>query len=586
MVLTMAMLAPAAHADWPVYGRDVFHSGRAEGKLDAPLAVAWKFASRPYYGLPQGSPPTVNEGSPIVIGNTIYFASRDRLYALDSSSGAMKWRYPSGSEAASTMRSTPTYADGVLYVGANDGNLYALDAETGSQKWIFRTTGSLRSHPVVVKSSPNDPGMVIFGSDDDNLYAISTTGDQVLWKYSDARGDIASALAYSAEDGLVYFIGSDLMLHAVNVATGKRKWATRVPVAQLNVSPVIYEDRIFMPAGTAVHTYRRRTGTSTVISFRGANEVETDISTTPIVTADPASPGNVNAGLLYFGDRNGNFYCGTFKGERRWKVRLDGRAIAMPVLTDDVLYVGTERAFVYALSAKDGSILWAYRSEAPRDYQAQFGHHDISAPLIVDNNRLLVLGDDGTLTCFTSDAIDANPPFIATPRPDRGTLMNGTPPLAASALIWDEGSGINPATVSVYLDGNQVQPAADPYWKRGGGISPGVTYDPLKRKVEMLTMPGRTGERVEPLENGRHTVRVQAADWAGNVASMEWSFTVDNSIPIRRRPTTTPTNRPGVGGYGYGASPGAPGAFPGARPVPQTRPGVGTRGRAPAGRRG
>src|SRR5207237_9432327 len=115
----------------------------------SPLSGPWEFASRPYFGLDQNTTPTVNSGSPIVIGDTIYFASRDRLYAIDRASGEMKWRYPSGNEQTQSIRSTPTYSDGVLFFGAGDSNLYAVDAGTGSQLWVFRTAGNVRSHPLV-----------------------------------------------------------------------------------------------------------------------------------------------------------------------------------------------------------------------------------------------------------------------------------------------------------------------------------------------------------------------------------------------------------------------------------------------------
>src|SRR5262245_40175350 len=102
----IVLLAPAgARADWMTYGRDYSHSGRVNETLQAPLGVLWKFASRPYYQLRQGAPATVNQGSPIVVGNTIYFASRDRLYGVDRASGELKWRYPSGDETATTIRS-------------------------------------------------------------------------------------------------------------------------------------------------------------------------------------------------------------------------------------------------------------------------------------------------------------------------------------------------------------------------------------------------------------------------------------------------------------------------------------------------
>jgi outer membrane protein assembly factor BamB len=567
VVAAFAALAPtAAHAQWLTYGRDYSHSGRTDETLQAPLAILWEFASRPYYGLAPNAPPTVNAGSPIVLGDTIYFASRDRLYAIDRASGEMKWRYPSGTEPAASIRSTPVYSDGVLYVGANDGNLYAVDANTGSQIWIFRTTGSIRSHPVVIKSSASDPGLVIFGSDDDTLYAIHAKTGDVAWKNTDARADIASALLYDDASGFVYYVASDMQLHGVRASDGKQKWANRTPVSPLNVSPVIYEQRLYMPAGNSVYAFRLNTGARTVTAFLGqGNEIEADISTTPIITADPEG---TSQGLIYFGDRNGNFYCGTLKGQRRWKQRLDARASAMPVLAGKTRDVGTEKGFVYGLNAADGSILWSCRSEAPRDYQARFRFHNISAPLVADRGQLLVLGDDGTLTCFTADAVDATPPTIVGPRPDRSANINGSPPVTVSAYLWDVGSGINPATVAVYLDSEPMAPSDEPYYRRGSSTKTGVVYDPIDKRVEYSTPAGATGQRAEPLREGRHTVKIEAADWKGNASSLEWSFTVDNRLPVRKRPTT-PGATPGSAGYGrYNSGGGNSGGFPGGPGVP------------------
>jgi outer membrane protein assembly factor BamB len=399
-------------------------------------------------------------------------------------------------------------------------------------------------------------------------------------------------LAYSPDDGLIYFIASDLQIHAVNASSGKRKWLDRTPISPLNVSPVLFEQRLYIPAGNSIYRFSLKNGTKSIISYVGPNELEADISTTPIITTDPLAGGAANSGLTYFGDKAGNFYCMTFKGERRWKTRLDARAQAMPVLVGNVLYVGTEKGFVYALDIEKGGVLWAYRGEAPRDHQVQFQYYNITAPLVADNGQLLVLGDDGTLTCFTPDAIDANAPVISIIQPVRGTVMNGTPPLAMSAYIWDEGSGINPATVAVYLDNQPMELSTEPYYKRGSASRPGVSFDPLKRRVDCTIAAGPTGERVSPLANGRHTVRIQGADWKGNLSTLEWTFTVDNTLPVRRIRTTpnnrTPT-RPGYGTPGAGV-PGAPGAYSGGYPgaaggVPgQPRPG-GTSGRGPAGRR-
>jgi glucose dehydrogenase len=58
-------------------------------------------------------------------------------------------------------------ANGIVYVGSNDGGVYALDAATGKVLWKVLTVGA-------VDSSPEESnGVVYVGSDDKSVYAIS-----------------------------------------------------------------------------------------------------------------------------------------------------------------------------------------------------------------------------------------------------------------------------------------------------------------------------------------------------------------------------------------------------------------------------
>jgi outer membrane protein assembly factor BamB len=68
----------------------------------------------------------------------VYASSEDHnVYALDASTGALVWKYPTGD----VMLGSPTVANGVLYVGSNDNNVYALDAKTGAKLWTYATAG-------------------------------------------------------------------------------------------------------------------------------------------------------------------------------------------------------------------------------------------------------------------------------------------------------------------------------------------------------------------------------------------------------------------------------------------------------------
>jgi outer membrane protein assembly factor BamB len=549
------------HASWLVYGGSPQHTGVATEALPAPLSVSWKHSTDYQKD---------NTASPIVAGDMVYFVSKDRVYAVRSDSGELVWKSPSGDQPGTTQyRSTPVLANGTLFVGNSDGGMYALDARTGAQKWKFVTGSTVRSHPLVLGN------VLYFGSDDDYFYAINATTAELLWKIH-ATDDVATAATLAGDsDELIYFASTDGHLYAVNRTTGRRKWSARTVGASGTNSPVAFQNRIFLAAGSQIFSFRSRTGSvDSLIPTTLAPE--SDITCTPVFTDDPS--GDPSRPVVMFGDRSGNFYC--YQQTRLiwkplWKQKLDGSITAMPVQAGNLVFVGAARSFVYALNAVDGTVQWRYHLEAPLDLRTKYKYFNINAPLVVADQRLYVLSDDGTLNVFGPDGIDVAGPVITQPRPARGTMVNGLPPYAFSAYLWDAGTGIKPESIVVKLDGKPMDPSKIQYNERRG-VKPGVVYDPVQRKVEYNSPRTEAGQVASALPNGRHVVQVEATDWKGNSSTLEWSFLVDNTLPVR--PRVQPGTQPGApgtpGGYGAPGAYGAPGGYgntgtPGQRPRPQ-----------------
>jgi len=87
------------------------------------------------------------------------------MYALGFG-GGLFWQYtPNGN-----IESSPAVANGVVYFGADDFNLYALDAGSGALLWNYTTGSPVKSSPAVAN------GVVYVGSDDGSLYAFGLTG--------------------------------------------------------------------------------------------------------------------------------------------------------------------------------------------------------------------------------------------------------------------------------------------------------------------------------------------------------------------------------------------------------------------------
>jgi len=98
------------------------------------------------------------------------------------------------------VSSSPTVANGVVYVGSDDGNLYAFNALTGgSPLWTFSTGTGIDASPTVVN------GVVYISSRDSYLYAINASTGSYLWKASTLYIGLNSSAAVAYE---VVYIGS------------------------------------------------------------------------------------------------------------------------------------------------------------------------------------------------------------------------------------------------------------------------------------------------------------------------------------------------------------------------------------------
>jgi outer membrane protein assembly factor BamB len=183
----------------------------------------------------------------IASDGTVYIASQDlNLYALDADNGAIIWSFPLGgkvdgslsinsdgsilvgldkgspngallainpdgtekwSKSTGRIFSSPTIANGTIYVGTKEGNnLLAIDASNGSDIWSFSAENIILSSPTIDKN-----GAIYFGSFDDNIYVLNPDGSE---KYKVNTGANVWSSAVIGDDGTIYIGGYDGKLHA------------------------------------------------------------------------------------------------------------------------------------------------------------------------------------------------------------------------------------------------------------------------------------------------------------------------------------------------------------------------------------
>jgi outer membrane protein assembly factor BamB len=547
-----AALAVPARADNLMFRGGTGLTGSYAEKISLPLAMNWRYttAFAPY-----------NTSSPAVAGDTVYFAGGNRVYAVSAESGSLKWQFPADQPLSTLIASSPAVVDNTVFFGALDGKLYALRSDSGKQIWAFDTRSTIGSSPTVVD------GVVYFGSGDGRVWGIDAkTGDPSgLWKGGlKSTDEITGAPAVA--NGFVYALSLDQNLHAIGSATAKERWQVRVPGSVLNKSPVAAGEYVYVANGPNIHCFSGRSGV-----MRWVQNLNSDVSVTPAVSDDGIFVVTNDGRVRSFDTRT---------GRPRWKVepKLDFDVVAPPMVTGGTVVIGTTEGGVYAVDGASGEIKWTYRLMPSSNNTDTIGQAaNIAAAPVISDGTVYVVSNDG-LSAFRSDATDSMAPIISDTEPDMGIVINGAPPIWFEAKIVDEGSGINPASVKISLDGVGIARRPE---GRENDDKPGYKFDIHDNVLEYQTIAPTGASTVVPLAEGKHTVTVTASDWMGNVATRSWSFTVDNSISrryVRKRDARAAQNRGGgmMGGPGGGkGSSGYPGGG--------GRGGGGRGGRGPGG---
>jgi hypothetical protein len=117
----------------------------------------WSYTTDPDESIVGGSSPTVVDG-------TVCIGSSDAVYAIHSETGEEEWVY---NRPRGQVFSSPTIANGTVFVGSWAGGVYAIDLATGKERWSFtESIQGTHCSPTVVD------GIVFIGSRSGSLYAL------------------------------------------------------------------------------------------------------------------------------------------------------------------------------------------------------------------------------------------------------------------------------------------------------------------------------------------------------------------------------------------------------------------------------
>jgi eukaryotic-like serine/threonine-protein kinase len=265
-------------------------------------------------------------------------------------------------ECEDEIRNTPTYDNGVIYVGAYDNNLYAINAANGEFMWKYATDGGIPTKPAVYDNT------IYVGSEDKRLHAVSARSGKVLWTYY-TEGPLRSSPRIA--EGHIFFGSDDGFLHVVNLSTNRMAWRSEAG-SPVRSSPFIANEMVYFGA---------ESGDFTCTDFRGT--VKWRYQAKRAITASPI----VDHGVVYVTSVDGYCYALDAKsGWVIWRFRMDKGSISSPIKVENNIYFGSADGNLYCLEAGNGREIWRFRAE-----------HQIAGSPAVYKDAIYIGSVDGNL---------------------------------------------------------------------------------------------------------------------------------------------------------------------------------------------
>jgi outer membrane protein assembly factor BamB/predicted Ser/Thr protein kinase len=281
--------------------------------------------------------------SPTVADGVLYVGSWDHnLYAIDAGRGTFVWKYAT----EDLVSSSPCVWKELVFCGSDDRMIYALNRETGRIVWSVPTGGRVISSPRAAH------GHLFVGSDDHCLYNLEARTGRLVWKYQ-ADGYVRSSAAIS--DEFVYFGSSDTNVYALEIRSNRVKWRYGTQREVIS-SPLLYEGLLFF--GSVDRTFY-------AVDAKAGWGVWQH-RTLERVFSSPAVSRSL--GLVYFGSVDHNVYAiDCSRGPPPvWTYKTGGPvSTSSPTVTESAVYVASLDGYLYSLDARTGALRWRFNTGAP-----------------------------------------------------------------------------------------------------------------------------------------------------------------------------------------------------------------------------
>ena len=391
-------------SSWHMWRADPAHSSRAqEGPNN--LTLSWKFTAN-----------GAVISSPSVADGIVYVGSQDKnIYALGAWSGNLIWNFTT----LGAIESSPAIANGKVYTGGDDGYVYCLDANDGALIWKTFINGNLpyTFGSLVLKSSPAvTEDKVFIGSLDGSVYALNANNGYIEWKF-DTGGFVLCSPAIS--DGAVYFTSEEPTsgaLYKLDSTTGTMIWRLPIPYeyqftggTEMIGSPSVAAGMVFASSDLRTYYGVNATTGDIVWTFSDPAAMEFIVSSPIYVDGEVFIINKFSIASL--NATNGNTIWSFFTGDELY---------VSPAYADGKIYIATSQRHIYILDATNNGTKLASFTTPSSGW---------SSPTIA-NGRLYVGNNDWNVYCLTNSIV-----YKETPPPEQDQAEENGLITASIAII-------------------------------------------------------------------------------------------------------------------------------------------------------
>lgn len=266
------------------------------------------------------------------------------------------WSYETGRN----INSQAAIANGRVFIGSFDKKIYCLNESTRELIWNRSFGDAIRSSPAVAD------GMVFVGTSafysgiptEQKFYALNETNGDKIWVY-DPQEDV-TVYSPTVADGRVFvgfvfnrgYPNYDSVIFAFDEITGEELWNYSIGYFIID-SPAVAEDMIFFAGGRTNTVFALDTATGDVIWIH-------TIGSAWYILPSPV----LSDGMLFIGtDVYGFFALNMMNGNLIWNRRFteDGEydcVRSTAAVHNEKLFVRSQTGYLYALNKYNGNTLW------------------------------------------------------------------------------------------------------------------------------------------------------------------------------------------------------------------------------------